>query len=144
MLDKMKELIKEKNVCVLSTVSDNKPHCSLMVYATDSDCREFYMVTSRETQKFRNLADNPNVSLLIDSREKFKGPNRNEANALTVSGRIDEIRDDKKKRDVSRLLLERNPYLEELFQQEDTAVLCVKADSFLLLKGLSEAHYEEF
>jgi nitroimidazol reductase NimA-like FMN-containing flavoprotein (pyridoxamine 5'-phosphate oxidase superfamily) len=143
MLDKMKELIKEENVCVLSTVSDNKPHCSLMIYAMDSDCREFYMVTSRETQKFKNLTDNPNVSLLIDSRERFKGPNRNEANALTVSGRIEEVRDSKKQKDISRLLLERHPQLEEFFEREDAAIICVKADSFLLIRGLSEAHYEE-
>lgn len=143
MLDKMKELIREKNVCVLSTVSDNKPHCSLMVYATDSECREFYMVTSRKTQKFRNLIENPNVSLLIDSREKFKGPNRKEAHALTVSGRVEEIRGNKKRKDTTRLLLERHPHLEELFQQDNTAVLCVKADSFLFLKGLTEAHYEK-
>lgn len=143
MLDKIKELIKEKNICVLSTVSNNRPHCSLMVYASDPECREFYMVTSRETQKFRNLEDNPHVSLLIDSREKLEGPSSNRAHALTVSGRVEEIGDGQKKRDVGRLLLERNPHLEEFFQKDDTAVLCVKADSFLLLKGLSEAHYEK-
>lgn len=143
MLEKMKELVKEKNICVLSTVSDNKPHCSLMVYAADSECREFYMVTSRETQKFRNLKNNPNVSLLIDTREELWGPDRDRASALTVSGRIEEVRDSKKQKHLSRLLLDRHPHLEEFFERDDTAILCVKAESFLLLRGLREAHYEE-
>jgi len=144
MLDKMKELIRQKSICVLSTVSENRPHCSLMVYATDPECREFYMVTSRETQKFRNLIENPHVSLLIDSREKLGGTDAGRAHALTVSGRVEEIRDDKKRKDTTRLLLERHPHLGEFFQKDDTALLCVKAESFLLLKGLSEAHYEKF
>jgi nitroimidazol reductase NimA-like FMN-containing flavoprotein (pyridoxamine 5'-phosphate oxidase superfamily) len=143
MLDKMKELVREKDICVLSTVSGNKPHCSLMSYTTDSERREFYMVTSRETRKFKNLTDNPNVSLLIDTREEHMGPHRNQASALTVSGRIEEIRDINKQREISLLLLERHPHLEELFKRDDTAILCVKADSFLLLKGISEAYYEK-
>jgi nitroimidazol reductase NimA-like FMN-containing flavoprotein (pyridoxamine 5'-phosphate oxidase superfamily) len=143
MLDKMKGLIREKDICVLSTVSGNKPHCSLMAYTTDSECRKFYMVTSRETRKYRNLTDNPNVSLLIDTREENRGPHRNQASALTVSGQIEEIRDLKKQREISHLLLERHPHLEELFNRDDTAILCVKPDSFLLLRGVSEAYYEK-
>jgi general stress protein 26 len=30
MLDKMKALVTEKDIGVLATVSNNKPHCSLM------------------------------------------------------------------------------------------------------------------
>ena len=86
MLDKMKELLKAKDICVLATVSDNRPHCSLMVYATDEQCREIYMVTHRQTKKFRNLTENPVVSLLIDTREEDLGPRRSNAKALTVNG----------------------------------------------------------
>ena len=69
MLEKMKNFIKNKNICVLSTVSDNKPYCSLMAYISDASCEEIYMVTHKNTTKFRNLQKNPSVSLLIDSRE---------------------------------------------------------------------------
>jgi nitroimidazol reductase NimA-like FMN-containing flavoprotein (pyridoxamine 5'-phosphate oxidase superfamily) len=68
MIEKMKALVKRKDICVLATVSENNPHCSLMAYVTDNDCREIYMVTNRQSTKFRNLSANPLVSLLIDTR----------------------------------------------------------------------------
>ena len=47
MLKKMKKIVKDKDVCVLATVMDNVPHCSLMSYVPDRDCREIYMMTGR-------------------------------------------------------------------------------------------------
>ena len=79
----MKALVREKNMCVLATVADGRPRCSLMAYATDEACEEIYMVTHRNTQKFKNLMKNAAVSLLVDSREKAP---RNRAQALTVDG----------------------------------------------------------
>ena len=37
MLKKMKKLVKDKDVCVLATVTENVPHCSLMSYVADRD-----------------------------------------------------------------------------------------------------------
>jgi len=59
MLEKMKELVRKKNICVLATVSDYKPYCSLMAYITDATCKEIYMVTHKNTTKFNNLQKNP-------------------------------------------------------------------------------------
>ena len=70
MLERMKAVVREKDICVLATVSGDKPHCSLMAYAADDDCREIYMVTHRKTNKYKNLKENPAVSLLIDTREE--------------------------------------------------------------------------
>jgi len=70
MLEEMKALAKQKDICVLATVSDGNPHCSLMAYATDDDCREIYMITQKGTKKYKNLIKNPSVSLLIDTREE--------------------------------------------------------------------------
>ncbi len=70
MLETIRSLIKSKDVCVLSTVSGGEPHCSLMSYVTDDDCREFYMLTLPATKKYRNLEGNSAVSLLIDTREE--------------------------------------------------------------------------
>ena len=69
MLAEMKALAIEKNICVLATVGGRKPHCSLMAYVTDENCTEIYMVTHKNTNKYKNLMENPSVSLLIDTRE---------------------------------------------------------------------------
>jgi general stress protein 26 len=84
MIDRMKKLAKEKDICVLATVSGEKPHCSLMAYTTDDECSEIYMATHRATGKFKVFLADP-----------------------------------------------------------DAEVICIKIRSFLLLDGLTDAHFEE-
>ncbi|MFC1812647.1 pyridoxamine 5'-phosphate oxidase family protein [Thermodesulfobacteriota bacterium] len=139
MLEKMKALIRVKDICVLSTVSqDATPHCSLMAYVADEECREIYMTTHSSTMKYQNLLHNPAVSLLIDSRELTP---RQQAQALTVSGIFQPIDDKNKKERVEARLLRRHPHLKEFTKNPDTALICIKVKSFLLLDGLTDSHF---
>lgn len=95
----MKELVRKKNICVLATVSDHKPYCSLMAYITDTTCKEIYMVTHKNTTKFNNLEKNPWVSLLINYRETQP---RSKAQALTIDGVFNPLLDENKKTKDSR------------------------------------------
>ena len=142
MLEEMKALAKQKDICVLATVSDGNPHCSLMAYATDDDCREIYMITQKGTKKYKNLIKNPSVSLLIDTREEQVDSHPLQAKALTIAGLFQEIDDEHKKRLARARLLERHPYLAGFIDQTDTELICIKATSFLVLNGLKEAHFE--
>jgi nitroimidazol reductase NimA-like FMN-containing flavoprotein (pyridoxamine 5'-phosphate oxidase superfamily) len=139
----MKKLAKEKDICVLATVSGEKPHCSLMAYTTDEDCSEIYMATYRSTKKFKNLTENPSASLLIDTREEHMGSQRPEAKALTVSGAFQRLEDNQKKAWVKARLLSRHPHLREFLDHPDAEVICIKIHSFLLLDGLTNAHFQE-
>ena len=85
----IRDLIQSNNVCVLATVSGGEPHCSLMTYATDTDSREIYMITQRETKKYRNLKGNPSVSLLIDTRQT---DSKSRTKALTITGLLSKQR----------------------------------------------------
>lgn len=141
MLKEMKALAKQQNICVLATVSGGKPHCSLMAYAIDDDCREIYMVTHRETSKYRNLTENPSVSLLIDTRGERAGSPGSAAKALTVSGLFQRI-DKQDKREFARArLLEKHPHLKGFIDHPDAELLCIRVVSFLLLTGLTDSHY---
>lgn len=143
MIELMKKLAKEKDLCVLATVSGEKPHCSLMAYTTDEDCSEIYMATHRSTKKFKNLVENPSVSLLIDTREEHKGSHRPEAKAMTVSGAFERLEDNQKKAWARAKLLSRHPHLKEFLDHPDAEVFGIKVRSFLLLDGLTDAHFEE-
>ena len=143
MIEKMKALAKQWDMCVLATVADGIPHCSLMAYVTDEDCREIYMVTKKKTKKYKNLIENPSVSLLIDTREEHSGIHRREAKALTVSGVSQEIGDKNKITMVRAKLLETHPHLQTFFDDPDVGIVGVKIKAFLLLDGLTEAHFEE-
>ena len=62
MIERMIELLRSKDLCVLATVSGGVPHCSLMAYAPDETGRSLYMTTRQATTKFENLRENPRVS----------------------------------------------------------------------------------
>jgi nitroimidazol reductase NimA-like FMN-containing flavoprotein (pyridoxamine 5'-phosphate oxidase superfamily) len=139
MLAKIKALAKEKNICVLATVSDNKPHCSLMAYIIDEDCREIYMVTHKQTKKFFNLTTNPSVSLLVDTRGEKP---RSRAQALTIEGVFQKIENTEKRKLVLSKFLEIHPHMKEFINHSDAEPICIKVTSFLLLDGLTNSHFE--
>lgn len=143
MIEVMKNLAKEKDVCVLATASGEKPHCSLMAYTTNDECSEIYMATYRSSRKFKNLTENPSVSLLIDTREEHKGSQLSEARAMTVSGVFERLKDDKEKAMVRQRLLKRHPHLKIFLDDSDSEIIRIKIHSFLLLQGFTDAHFEE-
>jgi nitroimidazol reductase NimA-like FMN-containing flavoprotein (pyridoxamine 5'-phosphate oxidase superfamily) len=138
MLAEMKALAREKNICVLATVAGRKPHCSLMAYVTNENCTEMYLVTHKNTNKYKNLMENPSVSLLIDTREISP---RSKAKALTVEGECAAIESEKKRNTVQAMLLAVHPHLAEFINHSEAEILCVQIRSFLLLNGLQEAHF---
>lgn len=141
MIEKIKALAREKDICVLATVSEKGPYCSLMAYTFDESANEFFMSTSRLTKKYANIEKNPNVSLLIDSREAIP---RTQAQALTVSGICKIIsNDDPKRPSIKEKLLKKHPHLEAILEKPDSEILCVKAESYLFLQGLTDAFYEK-
>ena len=142
MIEKMKELVRAKDTCVLATVFEGEPHCSLMAYAHDDDCTEIYMATYRDTRKYRNIQKNPLASLLMDTRDEHSKAGPEGTKALTVAGSFLELQGrDRKETALARLLL-RHPHMGEFFGHPEAEVLCFKIQSFLLLEGIEKAHFE--
>ena len=140
MLDEMKAMARNKNICVLATIAGQKPYCSLMAYVTDSACTEIYMVTHRQTQKYQNLIKNPAVSLMIDSRETSP---RTKARAMTVEGIFAKVEDPDILKQIRRKLLTVHPHLEQFMSHPEAEILRIKIKSFLLLNGLTESSFEK-
>ncbi len=139
MLDKIQSLVREKDICVLATVSENHPHCSLMAYMASEDCRNIYLVTSRSTKKFQNCLRNPRVSLLIDTREVDS--KHDQAKALTVEG-ICHVVENANEDDQLRLaFVQRCPHVRKLIEHPDSAIMRVQVQSFLLLDGVIDSYF---
>lgn len=66
-----------------------------MAYTANDDGAEIYMATRRSPKKFKNLAENPAVSLMLDMGEDIP---RSQARALTVEGTCTSIEDNSMKR----------------------------------------------
>ena len=141
MIEKIKSFAHGKDICVLATVSEIGPYCSLMAYASDENAVEFYMTTSRMTKKFSNIEKNPNVSLLIDSRETIP---RTQAQALTVTGKCEILSEsDPKRQIIKQKLLKKHPHLKTILEKNDSEILCVRVESYLYLNGLTDAFFKK-
>lgn len=138
MRDDIKTLIQNRRHCVLATVADGRPYCSLMAYATDTDGTCFFMVTHHRTRKFKNITDNPRVSLLIDSR------GTSTPQALTIEGAGEQITAEADIRTAEGLLLADHPGLADFIRHPEAVFLRVTADSAVFLNGLTDVYYESF
>ncbi|EFI35684.1 pyridoxamine 5'-phosphate oxidase-related FMN-binding protein [Desulfonatronospira thiodismutans ASO3-1] len=140
MLETIKEIIHQNDLAVLATSHEDRPHCSLMAYVPDSDCTRIYLLTLKDSRKFANISRNPYVSLLVDTRDPHEP--RKDYKALTISGTCapaDTTEQEKLRQDM----VKQHPQLKELADKPDCVLLVVNINSFLLLDGVSTAHYIE-
>lgn len=142
MIERMRALLKEKDLCVLATSHGDRPHCSLMAYVTDEAGERVFMLTDRKSRKYSNIMENPRVSLLVDTRCEHGQGGFGKITALTVYGTIETMPDRIQTSAVLRRLVSRHPGLHGLAAHPDAVVLSIRVDFFLLLDGVSEAHYE--
>jgi len=138
----MKDLVKANDLCVLATVSDGKPHCSLMSYVSDEEGQEIYLISHRQTKKYFNLMENPIVSLLIDTREEEKGQKRIDIKALTVTGEFQTIKDQTKKSLIHAKFSKTHPHLADFLKDPGAEIFSIKIKSFQLLDGVKDAFFE--
>ena len=142
MLEKMKDIVKGNDLCVLATVSEGKPHCSLMSYISDEEGQEVYLVSHKETKKYSNLIENPTVSLLIDTREEEKGQRRIYIKALTINGEFQTINDPGKKDLIRAKFLKRHSHLADFLNDPGAEIFSIRIRSFQLLDGVKNAFFE--
>lgn len=142
--EKVKSLIREKNVCTLATVFEGEPHCSLMAYISDDDCRNIYMITHKQTKKYRNMIENSLVSLLIDNRDMYPEAGSSGSKALTMIGHCYPLEKSDHTADIRSRFLLRHPNLMNFAAHSDAELIGVRISSVLFLDGLTEAYFEEY
>ena len=142
MLEEMRAIVKGNDLCVLATVSEGRPHSSLMSYISDEEGQEVYLVSHKETKKYSNLIENPTVSLLIDTREEEKGQRRIYIKALTINGEFQTINDPGKKDLLRSKFLKRHPHLTDFLNDSGAELFSIKIKSFQLLNGVKDVFFE--
>jgi general stress protein 26 len=65
----IKEWLEKHQYCVIATSCKNKPWAATVNYSID-DNLNVYISTSPNSLKFKNLLDNPNVCLVVDSQTR--------------------------------------------------------------------------
>ena len=140
--EKVRALIREQGSCVLATASGNRPHCSLMAYAANPSCDEIYLMTLKDSRKYRNMRKNPAVSLLIDNRQDTSPSDHIETIALTLSGRFQQIKEDTERKHILGELSRKHPGLAYFFENPAGEPVRIIIESILLLEGPTKAHYD--
>ncbi len=74
-------LIRSQDLCALATCGQGRPEASLMQYAAGEGGTRLYMLSLRDSRKAQDIAENRQVSVLIDTRGR-RGP----VAALTLHG----------------------------------------------------------
>ena len=138
MIEAIKELLRRKSSCVLATTDRDVPHCSLMAYINSENAERLFLVTPRETKKYRNILRNPHVSLLIDTRGDQE---RIYTRSLTVTGTCYILENEDEISIVRDAFIRHHPHLQNLIRNGDVAFLCVEVDALLLLDGPERAHH---
>ncbi|RLQ96193.1 pyridoxamine 5'-phosphate oxidase family protein [Falsibacillus albus] len=126
--EKVLSVLKENKVGTLATVKNNKPHTRYMTFFNDE--LTLFTATSRETHKTDEIAENPNVHILIGYDGNGYGDTY-----LEIEG-IADIKDD----DATKQKLW-NDHLEPWFNGPDDPnyiVLQIKPNNIVLMNDQKE------
>ena len=121
------KLFNEQKLAVLSSNMQNQPYPSLIAFTCTEDLKNFIIVTLRNSNKYRNIMNNPQVSLLVDNRENQPSDFSN-AIAVSVFGKAEEIQNDLNL--FRNLYLKKHPYLEDFVKLPDCTLLKINVEKY--------------
>lgn len=124
---RLKVIDRKQRHAVLATLSSNRPYTSLIAFALTPDTMKVIFSTPKKTQKYRNIAKNNNVSLLINTAKNTSGDYTN-AEAVTISGKARALRKSKKRSELAGLLIKKHPDLKSFISSSSTALMIVEME----------------
>ena len=133
----VRKILLETDLCVLCTSKHDIPDASLMLYASDDSCAKLYMLTLEDTDKYRNILRNPNVSILIDTRDNADG-GAAWTKALTIQGEASILSDPAASREWIGRLTGRHGQLSNLAGDGSVRVIKVLIRHILFLQSVDE------
>jgi heme iron utilization protein len=138
----LQELCASQPLAVLATDAGGAPYTSLVALAVTPDLRKLYFATPRASRKWANLAQNRQVSLLIDNRSNLVS-DFSQAAAATILGSAQELTGAERETGLS-LFLARHPHLKEFTDSPDCALFQVQVASVHLVtcfQSVRELHF---
>lgn len=127
----LKTLLTTQSLAVVATVMRGRPYTSLVAFAASADLRRIAFCTTRATTKYRNLSEEPSVSVLIDSRTHCVEDFATGA-AVTGIGKAAELPEAVAGETVERFL-RKHPHLDAFVRSPSTAVCSVEVETYRLV-----------
>ena len=141
-IDELKKLNTKTLHAVLATSRDDIPYTSLVAYAFDYQEKVFVFLTPRKTTKYINILKNPNVSLLIYTRENTDKDYLS-GEAFTVIGKAVALRASKIRERLLTTFINKHPKLRDFSKEQNTAIIAVDIQRcFKVTKFQEVFHYK--
>jgi nitroimidazol reductase NimA-like FMN-containing flavoprotein (pyridoxamine 5'-phosphate oxidase superfamily) len=125
----LREVLGTQYFAVLNTLGRGLPYSNLVSFAVTDDLRSLVFVTGRNTRKYRNMQENHNISLLIDSRTNTPADTAR-AVAITAVGTAREETDNKST--LQDIFLARHPQLRHFVEAPDSAIILVTVQEYII------------
>lgn len=132
----IKDLLAEQKLAVLATQKDSKPYGNLVAFATTENLCALMFVTPRNSRKFTNMIDCPNVALVMDSRSN-DADDFSTAIAITALGRSVECEESQKKA-FTKTYLEKHPHLADFAESDMNACMVVEIETYVVVRKFQE------
>jgi nitroimidazol reductase NimA-like FMN-containing flavoprotein (pyridoxamine 5'-phosphate oxidase superfamily) len=126
------DLLENLPLAVLATSGDDKPHTSLVAFATAGDQSRLLFATNKATKKFENMKANCQVALLIDNRTN-RVTDFMDAIAVTAHGTATELEGEDRIR-MEEVFLTKHPHLKDFLASPSTALVLVEVSKYDVAK----------
>ncbi|WP_455391604.1 pyridoxamine 5'-phosphate oxidase family protein [[Eubacterium] cellulosolvens] len=129
---RVNELLIDQRLAVLSSTMNDQPYPSLVAFAHSDNLQYLFFATLRHSNKYRNIKNNPKISMLIDNRGNSPSDFA-EAIAVSVFGTASEM--DSSIDQCMDIFLKKHPYLKDFLEMQDCALLKVKVEKFKVISN---------
>ena len=133
-------ILENNDLCVLCTCSHDIPDASLMLYICDDKRERMYMLTLEESTKYGNIAANPKVSLLVDTRDRARDP-QTQTQAMTIHGDAYILEPDTVSRGLIDQLVKKHGRLSNLASNDSVRVIEVVINNILFLENVDKGYH---
>jgi heme iron utilization protein len=137
----IRQLLQNEQLAVLSTERQGQPYASLVAFAVTEGLGDLVFCTPKATRKFSNLADNPQVAMLINNCRN-RTSDIDDAVSVTAVGRAVEVVDTSSE-DLSALYLQKHPHLKEFLQAESTAMVRIRVERYFMVRKFQDVYAYE-
>ncbi len=125
----LRRVMTTQYFAVLNTTGGGLPHSCLISFAAADDLRSLVFITRRDTQKYRDIQENQEVSLLVDNRTNSP-TDIYEATAVEIIGTAREDTDDSS--NLKGVLIGRHPQLQRFAEAPDNAIILVRVREYVI------------
>ena len=137
--ERIRRLVTTQPYGVLCTHGEGLAYGSLVAFAFTDDLRNAVFATPVATRKYRLLSEHQQVALVVDDRPRHHNEMM-KVEAVTATGRAEEIKADDLLASHSRLLLARHPQLKSFYAAQSSALFRMKIARFFHVSRFQEVN----